>query len=150
MGKPLRMVRLLITIMALLPLVSCDWIESKEGHYPDMKAAGTAGEISRGWIPTFVPESAVDIRLKYDVENNRTWLSFRGIVDRSTLPESCLSVTTKDVTYPINGPRGWWPEALTADAKESKTEYEYYACKDGEMLATDRTKTQVFLWRLAK
>ena len=136
--------------MMLLLMASCDWIESKEGHYPDMKAAGEAGEISRGWIPTFVPESAVDIRLKYDVENNRTWLVFRGVINRSTLPEACLSVTTKDVTYPGNGPRGWWPSALTADSMGNKTEYEFYACKDGEMLAIDRTKEQVFLWRLAK
>lgn len=150
MGEPLRIARLLITIMALLPMASCDWFESKEGHYPDMKAAAAAGEISRGWIPAFVPESAVDIRLKSDVENNRTWLSFRGTVDRSTLPETCLSVTTKGIIYPINGPQGWWPVALTGDSKEGKTGYEYYACKDGEMLATDRTKALVFLWRLAR
>jgi len=143
------MVRFLFTLMALL-LVGCDWIESKEGHYPDMKAAGATGEISRGWIPAFVPESAVDIRLKYDVENNRTWLSFRGVIDGSALSGACLSVTTKNVTYPGNGPREWWPGALTVDSRGSKTEYEYYACKDGEMLAIDRTKAQVFLWRLAK
>lgn len=143
------MVRSLLILMALL-LVSCDWIESKEGHYPDMKAAGAAGEISRGWIPTFVPESATDIRLKYDVENNRTWLSFRGIVDESVLPKTCLNVTATNVTYPTNGPRGWWPSALTTDLSGSKAEYEYYACKDGEILAIERTKAQVFLWRLAK
>ena len=146
---PLLMVRLLVTLMPLL-LVSCDWIESKESHYPDMKAAAAAGEISRGWVPAFVPESAVDIRLKYDVENNRTWLSFHGMVERSTLPEACIGVTTKDVTYPSSGPRGWWPGALTVTSKESNPEYEYYACKDGEMLAIDQAKAQVFLWRLAR
>lgn len=143
------MARLWIPVMALLVLVSCDWIESKEGHYPDMKAAAAAGEISRGWIPAFVPQSASDIRIKYDVENNRTWLSFRGTVDQSTLHDTCHSVTGKEISYPINGPRGWWPIALTADSKENKTVYEYYACKDGELLATDRAKAQVFLWRLA-
>jgi hypothetical protein len=141
--------RLFVTLMALL-IVSCDWIESKEAHYPDMKAAAAAGEISRGWIPAFVPESAVDIRLKYDVENNRTWLSFRGTTDRAAFPEACLSVNNKEVTYPTNGPRGWWPVDLTADSRDSKAEYEYYACKGGEILAIDRTKTQVFLWRLAR
>lgn len=143
------MVKLLVTLMALL-LVSCDRIESKEANYPDMKAAAAAGEIQRGWIPAFVPESSVDIRLKYDVENNRTWLSFRGVVDRSTLPEKCLSVTARDLTYPSTGPREWWPAVLTGDSRDSKTAYEYYTCKDGEMLATDRTKAQVFLWRLAR
>lgn len=150
MGSLLCRERLLIVVMALLPLASCDWIESKEAHYPDMKAAGAAGEIARGWIPAFVPESAVDIRIKYDVENNRTWLSFRGAIDRSTLPEACRSVTSKEIIYPTNGPRAWWPVALTADSKESKKEYEYFACKDGEFLAADRSMAQVFLWRLAK
>ena len=149
LGRPLRMVRLLVTLMALLP-VSCDWIESNESHYPDMKAAAEAGAILRGWIPAFVPESAVDIRLKYDIENNRTWLSFHGIVDRSTISHACQGLTTIDVTYPSSGPRGWWPDVLTLSSKEGKSEYEYYTCKDGEILAIHRVKAQVFLWRLSK
>lgn len=143
------MVRLLVTVIVLF-LVSCDWLESKEAHYPDMKAAAAAGEISRGWIPAFVPESAVDIRLKSDVENNRTWLSFRGVMDRTTLTEACPNVAIKDVIYPSHGPQAWWPSDLTTDSRTRQAEYEYYACKDGEMLAIDRTKAQVFLWRLAK
>ncbi|MEO7862053.1 MAG: hypothetical protein ABIU05_16800 [Nitrospirales bacterium] len=141
--------RLLVTLMGLL-IVSCDWIESNEAHYPDMKAAAAAGEISRGWIPAFAPEFAADVRLKYDVENNRTWLSFRGTIDRATLPATCLSVNNKEITYPTNGPRGWWPVGLTAGSRDIAAEYEYYACKGGEVLAIDRAKTQVFLWRLAR
>jgi len=143
------MVRLLVTLMALLS-VSCDWIESKESHYADMKAAAEAGAISRGWIPAFVPESAMEIWLKYDVENNRTWLSFHGMVDRPTILNACHGLTTKDVSYPSSGPRGWWPDALTLASKEGKAEFEYYTCKDGETLAIDRIKAQVFLWKLSK
>lgn len=115
-----------------------------------MKAAIAAGEVSRGWIPAFVPEAATDIRLKYDVENNRTWLAFRGLIERSTLQYQCLSASSKEITFPSSGPRGWWPGVLTGDSSDGKSAYAYYSCKDGEIVATDETKGEVFLWRLAK
>ena len=145
------MLQRLFALLMLSFLVSCDWLETSETYYKDYESAAKAGAISRGWIPTFVPSSAIEIRLKYDVENNRTWLYFRAKIGRDpSVLESCNVAAQSKVTYPSTGPRGWWPAVLIADSRERKTEYEYYICKDGEVMAVNHAQGEAFLWRLAK
>lgn len=65
--------RRLVAIL-LLSLSACS--EQVEETYPTWAEAQRAGAVERGWIPTFVPESAREIRDSHDLDSNRQTLFF--------------------------------------------------------------------------
>lgn len=133
-----------------MALASCDWLEATETTYANYGAAAKAGEMTRGWIPDYVPHSAVDIRIRYDIENTRTWLFFHTkIDDLPSMLGSCSALSQDDVAFPVEGPRGWWPIALTTDpSSKADMGYEHYQCRNNEYLAVNRKQSEVYLWRL--
>lgn len=69
-GAPMRR---LIAIL-LLSLAACS--EQVEETYPTWAEAQRAGAVERGWIPTFVPQTAREIRDSHDLDSNRQTLFF--------------------------------------------------------------------------
>lgn len=135
-------------IFPLLCLVftfcGCKWFETRETYYPNLDAAVKAGEVERGWIPLYVPKSATDIRIKYDIENNQTWLAFRSpTADLSSMWDSCKQITQSEISFPPKRPSSWWPLALTQDQKPA-TKYRYYTCKEGGFMAIH--ENEIFYW----
>jgi hypothetical protein len=138
------MKRAILISLMLLAFAAC---ETRQASYKDYKAAEEAGEITKGWIPAYLPKSAIDIRIKYDVENNGTWLTFHARVDDiSSILNSCQPVSQSDVNYPLRSPARWWPSTLIADARQGIGSYEYYRCKDRAMMALDKKKGEFFYW----
>jgi len=62
------------TVILLLSLAACS--EQVEETYPTWAEAQRAGAVERGWIPTFVPRSAREIRDSHDLDSNRQTLFF--------------------------------------------------------------------------
>lgn len=62
------------TAVLLLSLGACS--TQVEEAYPTWADAERAGAVERGWIPTFVPSSARDIRESHDLDSNRQTLRF--------------------------------------------------------------------------
>ncbi len=58
----------------LLSLAACS--EQVDETYPTWAEAQRAGAVERGWIPTFVPQSARQIRDWHDLDGNRQTLFF--------------------------------------------------------------------------
>jgi hypothetical protein len=65
--------RRLIAILSL-SLAACG--EQVEETYPTWAEAQRAGAVERGWIPTFVPQSAREIRDSHNLDSNRQTLFF--------------------------------------------------------------------------
>lgn len=66
--------RKLVTAGLLLSLAACN-DEMKES-YTSWADAKRAGAIERGWVPTFVPASARDIRDTHNLDSNAQTLEF--------------------------------------------------------------------------
>lgn len=134
--------------LLLLPILSgCEWLDTKEATYRDYEAAARAGEVAKGWIPTYVPGSAANIRIKYSIDSNQIWLSFRiGPHDISAMLKTCSSVYQSEVAYPRTGPRGWWPITLVSDAQQVDGSYEYYKSDCNGVTVVDKDRAEVFYW----
>jgi hypothetical protein len=47
-------------------------------QYATFSQADSAGAVRRGWLPSFVPQSATDLRDVHDYDTNHQWLRFRA------------------------------------------------------------------------
>jgi hypothetical protein len=47
-------------------------------QYATFQQADSAGAVRRGWLPSFVPHSATDLRDVHDYDTNQQWLRFRA------------------------------------------------------------------------
>lgn len=140
-----------ILISFLLLIVSgCELSETREASYADYSAAEKAGEVKRGWIPAYIPKSAVNIRLKYDIENNQTWLTFHVSGDDLLwIQSSCERVSGSEMDYPRKSPARWWPSGLINNVSQQQGGfYEYYRCQNKGMVAFDKNRKEFFYWSL--
>jgi hypothetical protein len=63
-----------LVALLLLSLAACT--EQMEESYSTWADADRAGAVTRGWIPTFIPASAREIRDSHDLDSNRQTLWF--------------------------------------------------------------------------
>lgn len=89
--------------------------EPHQSVYPTLAAAIKSGEITRGWLPDFMPASAHDIRIAYDPSSSMTWCAFRFSPDDSQLLRSHLTrpqVLPPRVRRLDSSGLKWWPDFL--------------------------------------
>jgi hypothetical protein len=48
----------------------------RRGEYPDIARARAAGEVERGWIPSWVPEEAHTIKAVHNTDSGMRWVAF--------------------------------------------------------------------------
>jgi hypothetical protein len=68
--------------------------ENVEARYATYAEAEDDSAVDRGWIPPFVPRSAVRIREFHNLDTNRQWLRFeapRADLDQMTSPMRSMS-----------------------------------------------------------
>jgi hypothetical protein len=90
-----------------------------EYEYKRRADALKAGEVDRGWIPDYLPESAFDIHLAYDPSSPRTWCAFKF----SPTDSQAFRKNLKELNGPpppqlarIGDPGfSWWPSFLRGD-----------------------------------
>lgn len=137
---------------ALLFLISaCDRMDTVEDVYPDSETAINAGAIERGWIPTFLPPSAKDIREKHNLDTNEVWMRFSlESGELTSIEKSCHPIHLEMVALPRKRGGDWWPGALIDGAQPQAGEYVYYRCDDGALVAVKTNEQEVYYWRLSQ
>jgi len=109
-------VALVCLAVSLIVAVGCS--ERRESFYPSLADAISAGEVNRGWIPDFLPESSRSIHIIYAPESPRTYCAFefshgdsqrlvKNVTDLDALPPSVKHVQRSGVS--------WWPAVLRGD-----------------------------------
>lgn len=94
-----------------------------EMFYSSLADATKAGEISRGWIPDFLPNSTLSIHITYDPSSPQTWCAFEfSSSDAQSLREKLTSVAAlpQRVKRVDNPGVSWWPDFLTGDLNPEK------------------------------
>jgi hypothetical protein len=110
-----------IVILALCTASGAFFLGCREQHeyfYPSLADAAKSGEISRGWMPEYLPASSRDIHITYAAESPRTWCVFDFSPDDSQrLRENLKSVTSLPPRVERIGNPGpsWWPDFLKGD-----------------------------------
>jgi hypothetical protein len=97
-----------------------------------------------------LPQSAKDIHLKFNTDTNEVWLTFRySLIESFPTANWCHKITEKELVYPRQNRDRWWPKALSESGNpshKSTTVYEYFQCKKGGNMASDRNGT-AYYWR---
>jgi len=115
----------LLTLTFLSLLAACNPLsEVHDRQYEDYAALAAAGEVERGWAPKFLPNSATNIHLKYDLDSNAILMAFDlPAADAEELARSC---TARAHPLPPALTADWWPPDLFADPAAS-----FYQCPQG-------------------
>lgn len=125
-------------------LVSCltgcfRLLEIDANSYQNYEEVVADGAIQRGWIPDYLPVSAVNIYEKHDLDTNETivkfWISTNEI---KSLIRNCQKVDTFSTPKILTAK--WWSNELISSA-----ETHFYCNEDKAYMVVDN-KT-VYYWR---
>ncbi len=111
-----RLALLAISIAAVALVQSCG--KGHQSFYPSLADARKAGEIDRGWIPDYFPQSSHSIHILHDPESPRTWCAFEFspadfyALQRNLTHIDRLPARVRDLDDP-NEP--WWPDFLVGN-----------------------------------
>lgn len=122
-----------LAAVAFIALLCVACTEHFESHYPTYADAQRDGAISRGWIPAWVPESALDIYDWHDLDTNTTLLA---LTYGSENPAEFLSKCTRGEPPRNPGAAKWWP----TDARWATLEH--YQCREQTTFADGRVETR--------
>lgn len=111
------MLRELCSILALAMVVtSCGSYERPTAHYSTWQEVVKNGAATRGWIPSFLPNSSTNISERHDLDTNAgAFCFFAPTSDLELLVSQLERVPTSrfDAIGPwINGSPTWWPPIL--------------------------------------
>lgn len=147
-----RFVAIWLIVVGLAVLTNCKRMESRENSYVDYEAAMNAGEMSRGWIPAYIPKSAKEIRLKYNIDTNQVWLFFRfNSSDIGLLLHSCEESIQNEINYPRESPNWWSKDLRVVSIDKNKLEsssFLFLKCTDKGSMAIDDKRNQAYYWHL--
>jgi hypothetical protein len=112
----MRIVLVAVCLATSTLLQSCSKRQDK--FYPSLTGAVNAGEVSRGWLPGFIPGSSYNLHLLYDPSSPRTFAAFdfapndaQRLTDKLTVVDQLPSSVRH-----IAAPRlSWWPDFLKGD-----------------------------------
>jgi hypothetical protein len=125
------MIRIAAPICVALLCVACT--EQFQSHYPTYADAHKDGAVSQGWIPAWVPKSALNIYEWHDLDTSATLLVFTyGSED----PAEFLPECTEQQSPRNPGAAKWWP----TDAQWAMLEH--YQCRERTVFADGRVETR--------
>ena len=120
-----------------------------DASYQDQPAAVAAGAVERGWIPSWVPPDATQLREVHNVDTNQSALFFRLPPGSAWQPpQECAPAVGGQFSEPAFS-RPWIPDLEQG--------YDLFACPSERTaahsqlyagLAISRDKKHVFHWRV--
>jgi len=132
---PARALLLPALCIGLIQLVtSCG--DRHESFYPSLSDAQRGGEITRGWIPTYLPQSSRSIHELYYLSPSTEWCSFEfAPSDSQSLRKNLTSVSALPrAVERVPAPRvSWWPSDLTGNIdiqKARRSGFELYVVEE--------------------
>ena len=115
--------RFIVLLLVTTDVSACFW-ERPESSYASFAEAQRSGAVEKGWIPTWIPSSATDIREIHDIDTNESMLSFAYDAQQGwDLPTDCQPANYTRISSPRFS-RRWWPAPESLEAT-----YEFYRCK---------------------
>ncbi|MEA3492389.1 MAG: hypothetical protein U9R27_10870 [Campylobacterota bacterium] len=89
-----------ILIIILIPIFGfaffilyLDYLEEPKSEFSNYVEAKTSGIMDRGWIPTYIPKSAIDIQEQHDIDTNWVKMTFKYTIgDIKDTKEACESM----------------------------------------------------------
>jgi hypothetical protein len=124
------------SLLFMIGLAACFLSETIESTYENIDEAVTAGAVERGWVPEWLPDTAVNLHEKHDLDSNASILRFSLSLTDFAIPLDCQE-TTVPPSATITA--DWWPADLHRTRRA-------FTCADG-YLATDEENGYVYLWR---
>lgn len=121
---PRRALLTYLMLMLATTVAGCS-IDQFETHYGAASEAHADGAITRGWIPNWLPDAAVSIRERHDLDTNDQLLRFElpsGVP--MPPPERCEPIAPAAAT-PARLRAAWWPEW-----NEVARDFELFSCTD--------------------
>jgi len=92
-------------------------------HFTSFHEAVETGEITRGWIPEYLPDKSSNIHIIYDITSSITWCMFDFFPDdiqdlKKVLEPEILFLPTR--LQQIKRPDSFWPEFLSGSLNFDK------------------------------
>ena len=116
---------LTIVIFVFLGLIGCA-NEEKNTYYATFRDAQKDSAYERGLMPEIMPQSAVNIYIRYYSDLNYVWLKFNFDVNEAPHFLAYFNVMKLKEIRMIGGemcePPKWWPEMLTSNSLEKAKE----------------------------
>lgn len=118
-------------------------MEYMEREYADYSAAKAAGELEKGWLPGFLPQSATAIKVINNTDKKSSLAAFHydGSLDLGNCDEAPLS----EAQLPAERVVLWWPDELAGKGAELPGNT-YYKCGDGQAVV-NAEKKEVYFWK---
>ena len=142
---------LAVILLSTQILVGCG--ERRESAFASVKDARSSGEIARGWVPSDLPDSFMDLRELYDLDTDEVWGTFRI---PSSERASAITLTRVEMSkvngHSVRSPGvNWWPEILSGNLDGHVLEdsgFEIYgsAAPVRFWIAINRTEGRGFFW----
>lgn len=125
----------------------------KDAAYATFAEVEADGAVGRGWIRSFVPKTATDIRESHNVERGEIWLRFSApAADIEALERTLRPMALADVSFPRERPtrlRPWWPVELIEGFDGQRARYRFFAFDANErrtFVAVEAETGRVWCW----
>ena len=118
-------------LTVFIVLTACSVLSDvRSNTYENYEAVVAAGEIERGWVPEFLPQSSANIYVKYKVDANVSILAFNFAADDlEMLTQACTP--TEEVPEPPLNEKWWSDDLLTSHGTFFRCEDDGYLVVDG-------------------
>ncbi len=149
-------VTFLVVILFPMTRLGCEFVEFRARTYATYSDAAADGAAAQGWLPAFVPASAVAIRLIHAVDTHAQWLAFdlpAGTADGITAtmaPMTLAEARRSGVNRPWRAGPGWPVELsrIFPGRPRDREQLALFRSADGAFcLAIDRPESRIFAWR---
>jgi hypothetical protein len=129
-------------LLALLFLFACS--ESFERTYKTRTEAEYDGAIAAGWVPSWLPQDAMEIREAHTLDTHAVMVRFSYPKERELkVPHSCSRIASSTAP-PAPFERAWWPESVP-EHEGSVERYAYHKCAE-LYVALLHSEGEGFVW----
>lgn len=141
-------------VLGFVELARFDAQFDKDAAYATFAEAEADGLVGKGWIPRFVPKTASDVHLSYNLDTNEIWLRFSApAADIEALERSLRPLASGDVSFPRERRsrlRRWWPAALIERDEGARDRFRFFSFFDEDarrtIVAIDIAAGRVWCW----
>lgn len=150
-GLSHKLLSLLVLAALLLIAISCENLDTFESSYVDFREVQVANVAGKEkWIPSYLPQSATQIREKHNIDTNERWLSFQfAKTDRQVFLEYCKQVRNELFRLPHRRAGWWWPDELQelqSNPQELSKKYIFLTCDEDWIAAINFESNVAFFW----
>jgi len=114
-----------------------------EREFADYSAAKAAGELEKGWLPSFLPSSATMIKVINNTDQKSSLASFK-FEEGLEIGSSCGESPFSEAVLPAERVVLWWPDELTG--KGGALPGVFFKCADGQVFV-NAEKKEAYFWK---